>query len=164
MPLPLNSDPGSSRGLSLALSSLPPQLPQHTDHRLRSLAAAAVGLGGGEQLMNQRRRQQRQALVAGVVEHQPQVFLLEIDHEAGGEVAGEHLWALVGKLPGAGGASADGGERRLRIEAGGFGECDGLGDGEVGDGDEDLVDELGELPAAGSPSVNSNSSLAIDPV
>ena len=63
------------------------------------------------------------------------------------------LGPRVGQLPGAGGAAADGGEGLLEVEAVAGGEAEGLAGGEVGEADEDLVDEFGELAVAAGAAV-----------
>src|SRR5206468_7328407 len=83
-----------------------------------------------------------------VVEHEPQILLLQVDHEAGTEIAGEHLWGVVLHGPRGARATRDHLPRALEVDALRFCEDEGLRDSEVVDRDGDLVRELAGLSRA----------------
>ena len=91
---------------------------------------------------------QRNVVDERVVEHEAQILLLKIDHEARTEITGEHLRRVVLHRPRRAGTARDDLARALEIDALGFREDKGLGDAEVVDGDGDLVRELAGLARA----------------
>ena len=83
-----------------------------------------------------------------------EVLLLVLDLEAGAEVAVEHLRREVLRAARGARACADGFEHRARVDAGLHAEDERFADGEVGDGDGDLVAELDDLAAAAGTAVD----------
>ena len=71
-----------------------------------------------------------------------------LDEKAGGKVPGDHLGAVVGHLPGTGGAGGDGGQQLLQVQPGGLAIADGLGHPRHRPRDGDLVGHLGVLAGA----------------
>ena len=55
--------------------------------------------------------------LVGLLEDEAQVFLRQIDHEPGGEIAGRDLRGEVLQLPALGRPGADGRQHRRRVQA-----------------------------------------------
>jgi hypothetical protein len=81
------------------------------------------------------------------------VFELEGGATAGGEVAADHAVAMEVEDAAFGEAAEQGLADEGRIDAGEFGEAEGLGDGVDGLGDDELVGEFGDLPGTGGTEV-----------
>src|SRR6478672_139987 len=69
------------------------------EQRLRPVVRAALARALVEQAADQLEAAEVNADLAGGLLDEAQVLLLELDHEAGGEVAGQHAGAEVGELP-----------------------------------------------------------------
>src|SRR6266568_2186325 len=83
-----------------------------------------------------------------VIEYEPQILLLQVDHEAGTEVAREHLRRVVLHGPRGARTTRDHLPRTLEIDALRLRENEGLRYAEVVDGDSDLIRELARLARA----------------
>lgn len=84
----------------------------------------------------------------GELRHETDVFELEGGAAAGLEVAADHAVAVEIEDAAFGEAAEEGFPNEGGIDAGEFGEAEGLGDGVDGLGDDELIGELGDLAAA----------------
>lgn len=84
----------------------------------------------------------------GELGHEADVLELEGGAAAGGEVAADHAVAVEVEDAAFGEAAEEGFSDEGGIDAGEFGEAEGLGDGVDGLGDDELIGELGDLAAA----------------
>jgi hypothetical protein len=85
----------------------------------------------------------------GKLADEADVFELECGAAAGGEVAADHAVAMEVEDAAFGEAAEEGLANEGGIDAGEFGESEGLGDGVDGLGDDELVGEFGDLASAG---------------
>ena len=84
----------------------------------------------------------------GELGHEADVFELEGGAAAGGEVATAHAVAVEVEDAAFGEAAEEGFSNKGGIDAGEFGEAEGLGDGVDGLGDDELIGQFGDLAAA----------------
>lgn len=84
----------------------------------------------------------------GELGHEADVFELEGGAAAGGEVAADHAVAMEIEDAAFGEAAEEGFSDEGGIDAGEFGEAEGLGDGINGLGDDELIGQFGDLTAA----------------
>lgn len=84
----------------------------------------------------------------GELGHEADVLELEGGAAAGGEVAADHAVAVEVEDAAFGEAAEEGFANEGGIDAGEFGETEGLGDGVDGLGDDELVGQFGDLSAA----------------
>lgn len=127
---------------------LPRQLLQRLHQGVIALATQAALLQGAIVLEDERRGGQGDAQLVGRLQHQPQIFLLQVDGETRPPVAPDDLRAAVVEHPAAGRAAANGRQRPLQIQPARLGQQQRLAHGLHGDDDEHLVDQLGQLARA----------------
>jgi len=105
----------------------------------------AIGYEGREHLLHLRGERQEDVIGFGSLERVTQVFLVQVDFEAGLKVARDEHGAF-GIEDGAAGESAfDGVDDNFRIEAAARGEGECLAHGGDVAGDHDLIGELGRV-------------------
>jgi hypothetical protein len=114
----------------------------------------ALGPQGRHQLGDHGAERDDGAGRPGRVEHDAEVLVVQVDPEAGGELAGEHRGALAVQHRAAGQPAAEHPQAGRGIHPAGLQQHDRLGDELDGAGHDELVGGLDELPRPGRPDVH----------